>query len=140
MLAQNFKTADELKISEEELSAAISVLGMFERGEIVHQTPISNFRDWDAETPIAKRSFNMACSGVQADCGTIACIGGWMAVLMGYQGKGINAYVNSTRADSTLYPLFWLRTDIRITADQAATALRSYLTTGDARWDLAVQT
>ena len=139
MLAQDFKTAEDLKISEAEWSAAISVLGMFERGEIVHQPPKEY--DWGSETPIAAHSFNMECSGVVADCGTIACIGGWIAVLMGRRGGDINEYVNGTGADNLpLYGLFWGKTDPEVTAEQAARALRSYLTTGDARWDLAIQT
>jgi hypothetical protein len=123
MLAQNFKTADELEITESEQQALIKVLGMLERGELI-----------DAKQE--ERCENGFCIGTQGrGCGTPACIGGWAALLMvRHQREYVNSYM--TRYHHQLGKLYWEYPD-NVTTVEAAHALRSYLTTGDARWDLA---
>jgi hypothetical protein len=135
MLAQNFKTATELKISEEEQAALIKVLGMLERGELV---------DAPSCFYITHNGFNMNCQG--EGCGTAACIGGWVATIIGVRQK---TYVNSYRPfdsmitrvrvknNCKLSDLYWSQTSAKVA--EAAIALRNYLTTGDAQWHLAME-
>lgn len=80
MLAQNFKSADELGITDQQKEALMKTLVLMETGRLIH-----------VERPKV----------VSPDDGGVS---DW----------------------KTIIPA------------QAATALRSYLTTGDSRWDLAV--
>lgn len=133
MLARNFKSATDLRISEEEYEALIAVLGMLERGELVY-----------AEYPNIRRTddtklFNMNNSG--GECGTPACIGGWVAILMGRcLGTGYNSvchYVSSCDYEKhPLQDLYWndAALNMNATVEQAAMAVRSFLTTGKAKW------
>src|SRR4051812_17816659 len=113
MLAQNFLSHETLGVTQEEWAALIKVLGMLERGELVHR---KNFRmdDWD--------------------CGTAACIGGWADRLF-------NVDFNRRDPNAGLDELF-MATGVAqwgdITEEQAAIALRNYLTTGRPRWAEAV--
>lgn len=130
MLMQNFKTAADLGITEPEHRAFLQVLGMLERGELVDV----HFFDE------CENGFNMSVSG--RGCGTPACIGGWAAFLMDIdQSSYLDRYdLAHKHKNEGLHELFWNNdaVDNWARVSQAATALRSYLTTGDARWDLAV--
>jgi hypothetical protein len=136
MLAQNFKSKEELKIEGKELSALISVLHMLEREELKHG---------DIKSFLKKKGdvFNMAAFKYVADCGTIGCIAGWADVI-----GGTDLVTKCCRHDlpNNLQKLFvpcltaklgpnYLR---EISAPQAAVALRSYLTTGHPNWDEAL--
>lgn len=74
MLAQNFRTAADLGISDAELGALITVLGMLERGELVY-APHNN--------STVPNGFNMGSVDHQTDCGTVACICGWARFIGG---------------------------------------------------------
>jgi hypothetical protein len=137
MLAQNFKTPADMGINDEEFDALRKVLGMLERGELVHEPREDAAREYHFD-PQVPNGFCMDCSGEQTSCGTVACIGGWVAILMGRTRDDINHYVNSTSANSSLYALYWGRTDRNIQPSQAAIALRNYLTHGEPRWDEAL--
>lgn len=124
MLAQNFKTAAELGISEIEVDALIKVLGMLERGELTEQ------------------EFSM--DTILHDCGSPACLCGWANYVSG--GRAFPEAPQTSRLYNRLpagaINLFllsgWRSEWESITPSQAATALRSYLTTGVARWDEAL--
>lgn len=119
MLAQNFKSAAELEITEQEHRALISVLGMLERGELVHTRA--------PHRSISDKSFNMnAC---------LICIGGYAARNMGLKDdREIYRYVQEGRS-SSLYPLYYTRGDAgSVTTDEAATAIRRFMI-GDEPWD-----
>lgn len=130
MLMQNFKTAADLGITETEQDALIKVLGMLERAELRYAE--------GGETE-CENGFNIGTQG--KGCGTPACIGGWVARLMGIdEGRYVDSYMpdfSERRPDKALSGLYW-RYPKDVGVDEAATALRSFLTTGDARWDLAV--
>lgn len=131
MLAQNFKTATDIGMSDRELEAHIKVLGMLERGEFHHV--ISSGQN--------EFGFNMGTTGTWANCGTVACIGGWAAFFMGHNEHKAMDYVGRSSGErQELYYPHWSRpiNPGRITVEQAATALRSYLTTGEAHWDEAL--
>jgi len=124
MLAQNFKTAEDLEVSEKHYVAMVQVLNALERGELVHVRDV----DYDCETPNA---FNMT----EWQCGTAGCIGGWVRK---YSGDGGDKFDTTTDALWDLcYPSMAGKYE-DITTEQAAYALRSYLTTGDSRWPEAL--
>jgi hypothetical protein len=138
MLAQNFKTAKELNVSEQEHAALIDVLGRLERGELKHCT--ENFFE-ESYGNYFNMNYTYLCK--QSSCGTMGCIGGWVGVLLGveptdyvYAHEGEEGYEDTSLAD-----LYFPR-DTRgvmlpldgITAELAAIALRNKLTTGKANW------
>lgn len=127
MLMQNFKTAADLNIKQAELVALIKVLGMLERCDLV---------DVEQETR-CENGFNMGTQG--RGCGTPACIGGWVARLMDIdQMTYVDGYLPHRTKNEALTDLYWNDRAMRANASQATTALRSYLTIADARWDLAL--
>lgn len=133
MLAQNFKSASDLQISDVELSALITVLGMLERGELVHE---ENMYDY----PPLGNKFNMGIALTQTSCGTLGCIAGWAYAVS--NREAFTEIVSSNgwnRKNKGLIKLFGIgyRTHYlsQYTTDQAAVALRSYLTTGEAKWE-----
>jgi len=131
MLVQNFKSASDLSITERERDALIKVLGLLEREEIIFvpYDPV----DRGGDRPTYTGHFNMNSWARPASCGTIACIGG-TAELIG--GVDFSRYYS----DTEVYRLFYPGREVpdceyeSITVDQAAQALRSYLTTGAAGW------
>lgn len=119
MLAQNFKTAADLRISEAEHGALVTVLGLLEREEI----------------PAEK--FTMRTIGAP-ECGCAGCILGWTGVVS--MAVTERLYRSAGRGNRPLDRLFYdpAAMDVRDPA-LAAVALRSYLTTGEANWAEAVQ-
>ncbi|MBR1122148.1 hypothetical protein JQ628_11535 [Bradyrhizobium lablabi] len=133
MLAQNFKTAEDLDITEPQKDALIKTLVLLETGKLVHDR--GHFQAAEREEMGTINRFSMRLVFAKGDCGTVGCICG-IAETLGGEGIG-------TRYGHALDNLFCPPSKIvgnwaNITPAQAATALRSYLTTGDARWDLAV--
>lgn len=121
MLAQNFKSATDLRIEDRELDALIKVLGMLERGEL---------KDAKSPNEQGENLFHMGEWG--NGCGTAACIGGYVAMLL----RQDQAEYVAHRHSASLHDLFWGKGSFRDGAKthQAAAALRSYLTTGEANW------
>lgn len=118
MLAQNFMKPEALGISEAEIAALISVLGMMEREEIE-----VDMREWGHP------------------CGTVHCIGGWARAISSQD------HFHSARRPKNLEALFYpscfvvngkLVNGFIATRRQAAIALRNYLTTGEPRWPEAL--
>jgi hypothetical protein len=91
MLAQNFKTSVDLGIEEREFDALLDVLGMLERGELVHIT--------DPMCPTVPNGFNMADWLNDTACGTAGCIGGWAEKACGVSLK----YWNNAPLHELLY-------------------------------------
>jgi hypothetical protein len=138
MLAQSFKSSADLGIPESHLSALMKTLVLLETGKLRH---VPSSCDGDKAGAFSGQ-FNMCNWSAESGCGTIACIGG-TAELIGDVSFGIiynstNSLITDGLRDLFLPPFSGVKWN-KITTDQAATALRSYLTTGDARWDLAVQ-
>ncbi len=124
MLAQNFKTAADLGISDKEFEALRKVLGMFERGEI---------------TP---EHFDMG----NWKCGTTYCIGGWAEKIAGESCQSFDK-ISRTFSVRERHPelvgldrLFFPKARYGdggaydATPEQGAFALRNYLTHGEPRW------
>lgn len=129
MLAQNFKTAAELGISEEKVSALCKTLALMDSGnlKLTEESPVF------ARKLSFSGQFNMNQWSASNKCGTIACIGGTAEIV----GNVKFTRVETPQLHSLFYPRL-VKGWSAITVEQAAIALRSYLTTGDARWDLAL--
>lgn len=133
MLAQNFKTAKELKLSDAEFNALVTVLGMLERGELKHipSHVWENEEKVEGDSPIY---FNMDQWHSTYECGTVCCIGG-SAEFFGE----VSFFEGGDRDNDDLDELFYPDIDgsyESISAEHAAQALRSYLTTGKANWSV----
>lgn len=139
MLAQNFKPAAELKLTELQKEALIKTLVLLETEKLKHAYPDRRISEPDGFTG----HFNMSWWELPAACGTICCIGGTAELIGDLRPDELD---KATYDNPALKNLFYpgrggprISVEMQhITPDQAATALRSYLTIGDARWDLAV--
>lgn len=138
MLAQNFKSAADLEITEPQKEALMKTLVLLETGKLEH---VKNYERRGLGSNEFTSHFNMMSWGTKTECGTVHCIGGTAEAITGDRTLFDNWSVDAPHG------LRWLfapdqdyigRRWHNITTAQAATALRSYLTTGDARWDLAV--
>lgn len=137
MLMHSFKPAADLGISERNKEGLMKVLVLLETKKLHHID--KRTANWSER---GKRKFtghfNMAVVVAEYDCGTAACICG-TAQLLGYTSMA--AAANDSPALMGLFcghgrPLGMRLNDL--TPAQAARALRSYLTTGDAKWAEAV--
>lgn len=125
MLAQNFKSAEELGLKEVEVQALVTVLRMLEREEI------------------AREAFHMGY--FKHECRTPACICGWAhQVSRGKAFPELSPQVGPMllyrrfNESPSIIELFRV-TAVRgsgsdITPAQAAIALRNFLTCGEPRW------
>lgn len=138
MLAQNFMTAAELKLSEKEHAALIKVLGMLERGELIHAdlTKARRLEDRPDDGEILTNHFNMDQWRNKWDCGTVACIGGTAELVGGFRFRsGENGQLGGNLdLEELCYPNI-ASGYADITPQEAAQALRNYLTTGKAKWE-----
>lgn len=131
MLMQNFQTADQLGLTEQQRDALIKTLVLLETGKLTHVSASGDFRFSDHFTG----HFNMDNWNRSDACGTICCIGG-TAELVGHLPLFSLNILARRDSYSDLFDLFcpqmldWEE----ITTAQAATALRAFLTTGKADW------
>jgi hypothetical protein len=133
MLANNFKTPSALGISEVEFDALVRVLGMLERGDI----PDDQF----------------TMRRVQHPCRTPACLCGWANHVSDGRAFPLHEHARPLAmfASARSYGPRWNELPRRVqelfgyggrptdpvyaaTPPQAAAALRSFLTHGEARW------
>src|SRR3954469_18561259 len=141
MLAQSFMTAKDLDLTDEQHSALIKVLALLETEEITYLPSRK-----DLLLLPKKHYFNMAIwygpnpkNLNEVECGTMGCIGGTAGAIA---GDSLLFDINhlepgGCKDDTALSFLFFpnIHTGYAsITAEQAATALRSYLTTGSCDW------
>jgi hypothetical protein len=137
MLAQNFLPHADLGITEIERDALATVLGMLERGEI----------DTD--------HFAMDSVLFEGACGTVGCICGWAHIVSDRAAfpevqRLLFGSLLQARVPLATIRLFAITGDVdqkdiyqsrlidrvrrQASPEEAATALRSYLTTGEANW------
>lgn len=123
MLAQNFKTAEELGLTDKGLVAMTQVLRMLESGELV----------WTPQGHFIHKGFNMSpVWDEKPDCGTVGCIAGWSNHLAGRECVWINH--SPAQRQRVLNLIMPPQPRNQYTVDQAAKALRSFLVTGEADW------
>lgn len=140
------RTAEELSITEEELAALLKVREGLASGCFVHVPDVEevDLPD-DEDSPLVKaRKFNMNYTGIQASCGTVACIGGWMKTVMTPDAipSEMRDYVYGYR-HHVIGKLFFPKLEIddydRITPEQSVQAIDNFLATGDPRWSEVVE-
>lgn len=118
-------SATELGITEAEHSALQVVRDGLASGRFRHVSML------DAAGVVGE-CFNMGQTCSEQSCGTVACIGGWVAKTMGMNYVEADDYVNCGFSD-TLHPLYYpahLGWD-GISADVAARAITMFLDSGD---------
>jgi len=133
MLARNFLSASSLGLTEDERNVLIQILGMMERGELIH-VPVRDVAPVMPDknnTPFTGH-FNMRTVGAIQDCKTICCILG-TAILL---DRTVFHYATEER-NPRLHALFFPQIGVQwntISVPQAAQALSNYLTLGDPHW------
>lgn len=126
MLARSFLSHADLEISAKEHAALIKVLGWLETGKLVDG-------DCACRGDYPKFGFDMAVTHDADDCGTIACIGGWAAIIMRRRPhRYVDSYIFS--GNDALTELYW-NYPLDVTAKEAAVALRNFLERGDPCWE-----
>lgn len=133
MLAPNYKSAEELGITEDLWGALIKVKGMLEREEVLYrkfsENEISHAVDASKRAP---DWFNMQHWATHIHgCGTVMCIGGTCEWLL---GRELGGWGDREDASELFCPegIPWET----ITAAQAAVAIGDYLR-GDLNWKRA---
>ena len=138
MQAENFKSVDDLDISEPMRNALIVLLSKMEGGEVQHYTPARDYvqsrgsGDIAVEQRSPVRLFNMGFWALDGDgrvCDTIMCIGGACEVIMGHRCAEYSRGLHEL-----FYPPVMIDLWGAITVAQSAAAIRNYLTTGHADW------
>lgn len=134
MLAQSFQSAADLGITELQKEALRKTLVLLETGKL-RLVPMGGTPEYADQPSVFSGQFNMNQWRAENECGTICCIGG-TAELIG--GVDMRPRSHNGRLIGLFYPdidcLVWAS----ITPAQAARALRSFLTTGDAKWQETV--
>lgn len=136
MLAQSFKSATDLGIRDEWWSALCKTLVLLETGKLEHSLIDDGLLSFDSKFT---GHFNMNTWRNVHSCGTCACIGG-TAEMVGDVSFG-KYWDHQDNLHPELYRLFYPGDHVTyrtVTPEQAAYALRSYLTTGSANWKTAV--
>lgn len=136
MLAQNFLTPADLKIKDDLHAALIQVLGMLERGELIHARSVFNAPciftyAYKEKIPSLFNMNNWCLKPEDSSCGTVMCIGGACEAIMKREIKevytpGLLGLFHPHDVSSD----YWED----ITVEEAALALRNYLTTGKPKW------
>lgn len=129
MLARTFKTATDLGISENVHDGLISTLLFFESGEVPQFNMRYYFRRISEAHP----------------CKTPSCIAGWASTFSSDIKRGLdrgwshNYFVHIPDSLARLFGLGWASNRLdeigKATLEQGTTALRNYLTTGEACWE-----
>ncbi|MGM4987379.1 hypothetical protein [Tardiphaga sp. 841_E9_N1_2] len=132
MLAQSFISAAELGITEPQRDALQKTLVLLETGHLRH-VAIDALTEGDEYR--FSGEFNMASFAFRHTCGTACCIGGTAQMVSGVRFSGCS---RPDALETLFYPDQHTIPMSEITVPQAARALRSYLTTGDAKWAEAV--
>lgn len=138
MLAQNFKSAADLQLTEEQRTALVKVLVLLETDKLrltqKSQILCYGMRS-DDERAKFSGFFNMDCwCGIAWDCGTVACIGGTAELIAGGPIFNCGSIESDLMLNSLFYPKNLRKRYRDITVEEASAALRSYLTTGDPNW------
>lgn len=133
MLAQNFKTASDLGLTEKQLAALVATLGMLERGELAY---FDRHRDSSrGESSALPSYFNMSDWSARYRCGTVCCIGGAAQAIGKLTRWELPDAALSMEGLNDLFYAFSTPTSLNdITVEHAASALRNYLTHGEPRW------
>lgn len=146
-----FRSAKDLGISDVQRNALIQVLALMEGGKMKH-VPDPKVMGYDPRKVTGH--FNMNVWQVTATCGSVCCIGGTAELLIGkpifHGGDGsweegqmepevydMASTAKAKELDKLFFPPQCIQYE-EITDQQAAKALRNYLTSGTPRWAQAM--
>ena len=143
MLAESFLTPADLKMSRKVHAAHIAVLRMLERREVIHvadpHVDGGALFGPGAIVPM-NRGFHMAVVCADSWCGTTCCIGGWVMVVASNKLDSakrtffcLDTLITSKAQRSLYYPPEEYEMH-KIGVQEAAQALRNFLTHGEPRW------
>lgn len=140
MLAQNFKTPADLGIQDKWFEALLKLLGMLERGELRHTSTVKLKPLCDDRVRPEVGLFNMNRWSVAFECGTVCCLGGTAEAIGGFRfgrmpEKLVHLFHPGQESHKVLHRAGGYET---ITMEQAAIALRNYLSSGEPRWEEAL--
>jgi len=137
---------EELGITFAEYGALIGTRYMLAGGVIKHKSIKSIPRSVDPHViPYKKHVFNMGIACKIAGCGSVSCIGGTMAMIMGITDAdktedyvacrtgGLARLFYPAKSDATTLLQGVRYNDISV--QEAIQAIDNFLTTGDAQWD-----
>lgn len=123
------KDHKKLHFSFEELGAFLGTYTMLRTGVLKMQNPRYN---GGIEAQPGKHTFNMGRAGEEKDCGSVGCIGGNMAFIM---GLGPDEYVGESHGEKRKLfypPSKYAYSKIPIKA--VLKAMENYAATGKANW------
>lgn len=140
MLAQSFKTAKQLNIPEAAVEALKKTLVLLEteKLEYISEDIFPSRRGPKTVLLKDKSWFNMGVWTTYRECGTVACIGGTAQAISGFRFDDLVEEGGRVHKCRQLYNLFYPNDGAyiydKITAANAAQALRNYLTIGKPMW------
>ena len=135
MLAQNFKVAKELGITELQYKSLCLTLSYLETGKVKYFDYDAHEDGYDDGKMAFSGLFNMGVWTANTKCGTVGCIAGTAQLLGGCHFRDGSGGKYEEKLADLFHP-----SDIDydrwndITVEHAARALRNYLTTGEAGW------
>lgn len=137
-----YMTAQELGISEKEREGLLWFMGRVDRGEI------QSITGRDISIGYEGDCFYYGQGHILSECGTVACIGGWVAKYMNVDPLYIDQYMQSGPlhklywglydVDEKLFPPGKQRSDY-VHAPLASHATHKFLMTGTVDWAELVQ-
>lgn len=140
--SRKLKSHTKLRIHYRTYAALLAVRELLKIDAIKHNPTVRFQRGLELggrTLDVCPLRFNMTMSAKTADCGTVACIGGHMALVLGDADPDVFV----TNAQGALRELFYplvLRRDgavsawNEVTPRHAVKAIDNYLTTGRAQW------
>ena len=136
MLMQNFESAADLDLTEPQRDALIKTLGFMECGKIKHVSLDEVAFSDDSQEAVFSGLFNLS-AWIDSDyrCGTVGCIGGTAELISGVSFEG---WENKWRLQQLFSPSTLIDHFDSVTVEQAARALRGFLTSGTADWSVFV--
>lgn len=132
------KTAKQLGLSRKEHNALVKIQDGLASGRYKHikRDADYNWPEYKGKKPLF--NMNQACTKGHS-CGTVACIGGWMALEMKMSPQEAADFVFNVRSGVPKYRLFYPEDVVddwdEITPKKAARAIGNFLETGDPQWD-----
>lgn len=138
------KSHEKLGITFAEFGALLGTKALLEQHALKYQGYNANARDGlrYVEAVPHTHAFNMNIGCTAKECGTVSCIGGTMALIMGHGEVAAVNYVDHYHSNS-LSLLFFPNEDVpsnqlvnynAITPQQAVIAIDNFLKTGKPKW------
>lgn len=125
----SYLSAEQLKITQPEYDGLLWVLENLRNGTIKE-------RPQQVDAMGEGFFLDMGTEFSEPPCGTVACIGGWVAARTGLDPAEAVRYVDRLlqKPDHPLTGLYWDELGTKVGPQQAAAAIENFLCTSDPRW------